>query len=276
MSMNPGRPLNRCWPAARSGVEAWSSAWFDHAPPKHSHDAYQISLTRAGAGRFVWRGRSLPCPQGRLVVIEPGEAHEVFPEGASPWEFDTLYLDEEAVWSVGGQSSPTTLAAIDGRLAARFSLLHKAVANRLSTIEQDEYLMGLIHALDDGRGRPHCRPTCPAVLRRVREFLDECPDGDVSLADLSALAELSPSHLSRSFRRAFGLPPHAYLVQARVRRARALLRRGTPVVEAAARVGFADQAHLTRHFRRLVGITPGRYRSEGRNVQDQSGQALYP
>ena len=85
-----------------------------------------------------------------------------------------------------------------------------------------------------------------------------------------------PASFSRAFRREFGLPPHAYLIQARVRRARSLLRRGVPVVEAAALAGFADQAHLTSHFRRLVGVTPGLYRAGGRIVQDRPGAGPYP
>ncbi|TDD22012.1 AraC family transcriptional regulator [Nonomuraea diastatica] len=72
-------------------------------------------------------------------------------------------------------------------------------------------------------------------------------------------ADERASALLRSFRRAYGLPPHAYVVQLRVRRARALLERGTPPAEAAVAAGFCDQSHLSRHFRRMVGVTPGAY-----------------
>ncbi len=45
----------------------------------------------------------------------------------------------------------------------------------------------------------------------------------------------------------------------RARRAREMLVRGSPISEAAAIAGFADQPHLSREFRRLVGVSPGQF-----------------
>jgi AraC-like DNA-binding protein len=45
----------------------------------------------------------------------------------------------------------------------------------------------------------------------------------------------------------------------RLDRARSLIRRGTPLAEAAAASGFADQAHMTRHFRKTYGVSPARW-----------------
>jgi AraC-like DNA-binding protein len=66
--------------------------------------------------------------------------------------------------------------------------------------------------------------------------------------------------LIRVFRAEVGLTPHAYVVDVRVRRAQALLKEGASPADAAARVGFADQAHLTRAFKARVGVAPGAYR----------------
>lgn len=274
--MNEERGANRCWLAACPGVEAWSSAWAGHSPPRHAHDAYQISITRVGQGCFTSRGRRVVCSPGEMILIEPGDVHEVAGAGAAPWEFDTLYLDPQVVRGEVGPSPRHRPAAIGASLPSYFARLHRAVVAGLPVIEQEAHLIALVRGLGRGEIPGDCHPPGGAALDRVRDYLDECPGADVSLADLAALADLSPSHLSRSFRRAFGMPPHAYLVQARVRQARSLLRLGTPVAEAAARAGFADQAHLTRHFRRLVGVTPGAYRSGGRNVQDRPGAAPYP
>jgi transcriptional regulator GlxA family with amidase domain len=66
----------------------------------------------------------------------------------------------------------------------------------------------------------------------------------------------------RAFRGETGLPPHAYLNQLRVRRARVLLDDGVTPADVAVQVGFADQAHLTRHFKRVVGVPPAAYQRE--------------
>jgi AraC-like DNA-binding protein len=78
----------------------------------------------------------------------------------------------------------------------------------------------------------------------------------------------SPFALLRAFRDAYGMPPHTWLTDARVRRARLLLDAGTPPAEAAVAVGFTDQPHLNRHFARIVGVPPGAYQRERKNVQD--------
>ncbi len=68
---------------------------------------------------------------------------------------------------------------------------------------------------------------------------------------------------------AFGLAPHAYLVQLRLARARRLLADGLSPAETAAALGFADQSHLGRWFRRAYGLTPAAYRARCSNLPDR-------
>ncbi|MNT86708.1 Virulence regulon transcriptional activator VirF [compost metagenome] len=63
----------------------------------------------------------------------------------------------------------------------------------------------------------------------------------------------------RGFAAAFGLPPHAWLQQCRLSRARRLIAQGRALADAAAGAGFADQSHMTRAFVRFLGFTPGAY-----------------
>ena len=74
--------------------------------------------------------------------------------------------------------------------------------------------------------------------------------------------------LSRAFKEAFGLPPHAYLIQLRLARARQLLGRGLAPAQVAADLGFADQSHLGRWFRRAYGVTPAYYRQRCSKLPD--------
>ena len=67
---------------------------------------------------------------------------------------------------------------------------------------------------------------------------------------------LSDGELARDFL----LPPHAFQVAHRIRKARRLLEAGETIADVAAATGFADQSHLHRHFQRGLGLTPGEYR----------------
>ena len=109
---------------------------------------------------------------------------------------------------------------------------------------------------------------CGALTRQqmsmVEDFIEEHLAESLSLDDLAAACDLSPSYFARRFKMSTGMPPHQYLIQKRVERAKRLLRTASPIVEVALDCGFSHQEHLTNVFRRFTGQTPAAYR---RNLQ---------
>lgn len=106
------------------------------------------------------------------------------------------------------------------------------------------------------------------IAARAREVLEGRMTEPPSLEKLASDLGTGPFALLRAFRDLYGIPPHAWLTDARVRRARLLLDAGRSPAEAAVAVGFTDQPHLNRHFTRIVGVPPGAYQRERKNVQD--------
>ena len=104
-------------------------------------------------------------------------------------------------------------------------------------------------------GREH------SSVKRTREYIEAYHHKNLSLGQLSEVANLSPFHFIRVFQREVGLAPHAYLNQTRVRKAKELLSKGWDIAAVAYQTGFVDQSHLTRHFKRIVGVTPGHFRN---------------
>lgn len=103
----------------------------------------------------------------------------------------------------------------------------------------------------------------PAQLNRVIDYIAAYLNQDLSLHQLAALVEMSPHYFSELFKRSTGLSPHQYVIRARVRRAKQLLRQSDAAIATVAyQVGFANQSHLNRHFKRLVGVTPGQFRRQ--------------
>jgi AraC family transcriptional regulator len=99
-------------------------------------------------------------------------------------------------------------------------------------------------------------------LRRALSLIDERLSEDLSVADLAAAAAMSEAHFSRAFKAATGRSPLRYVIDARMERARALLR-GTSrsVAEVAWAVGYADVSRFGEHFRRAAGTTPAAFRA---------------
>lgn len=100
----------------------------------------------------------------------------------------------------------------------------------------------------------------PAV-QQVTAYIEEHLADDLTLAELAAVAGLSPYHFARRFKETLRCSPHQYVVQQRVERARLLLTTTTWTVAAIAQaVGCASESHLALHFKRLTGLTPKQFR----------------
>jgi AraC family transcriptional regulator len=94
-------------------------------------------------------------------------------------------------------------------------------------------------------------------LRRVKEFIIANLDADLSLAEISTVADLSQFHFARAFRRSTGLTPQQFLMQQRIERAKELLAKNDlPIVEISLRTGFKNQSHFTSLFRKFTSLTP--------------------
>lgn len=99
-----------------------------------------------------------------------------------------------------------------------------------------------------------------AQVERAVDFMETNLSEPLTLADVANASGLSPSHFARRFKSATGAPPHQYLMQMRVERAKRLLLQHEPIAEIALSCGFTHQEHLTRIFRRMTGVTPASYR----------------
>jgi len=98
-------------------------------------------------------------------------------------------------------------------------------------------------------------------LEKVLAYIEEKLAEPVGVRELASQVHMSPFHFARRFKQAVGTPPHAYITQVRIERAKRLLD-GTnlPLLEVATRVGYRTQAHFTGVFHRYVGTTPREYR----------------
>ncbi|MEM1049009.1 MAG: AraC family transcriptional regulator [Pseudomonadota bacterium] len=100
-------------------------------------------------------------------------------------------------------------------------------------------------------------------IRRLKEFVDARLHERIGLEDLAGELGLGVWTFSRRFRRAYGRPAYAFVIDRRLARAQDLLRRGRLAVkQVAASCGFSDQAHMTRMFRARLGVTPAQFRQQ--------------
>jgi AraC family transcriptional regulator len=114
----------------------------------------------------------------------------------------------------------------------------------------------------------------PWRISRLQAFVEEHLSQSIHIADLSGAVGLSVPHFARAFGRSFGEPPHLYVIQRRLDRARRLmLTSDMALSELAVACGFNDQAHFCRLFRRHTGRTPAAWRREWRDAIRTDGSS---
>jgi AraC family transcriptional regulator len=97
--------------------------------------------------------------------------------------------------------------------------------------------------------------------RKVRDYIDAHITDRLPVAELGALLGQSEAHFSRTFKRTFGEPPHAFVIRRRLEFASDyMVQTEAPLSAIALQCGFSDQAHLCRAFRHATGLSPAVWR----------------
>jgi len=116
----------------------------------------------------------------------------------------------------------------------------------------------------------------PALLRRLlraRDRIDAASHEQWPVARLARVSGVSPAHFARSFHRAFGAPPHRYLLTRRIEKATALLRdTELSITEIAFEAGWSSLGTFGRTFRDVTGQTPSALRSRAQAEADSLGR----
>lgn len=260
------------------GVDLLRARYVRKTFVRHTHENFVIAAIADGVEVFHHGGGDQYAGAGALALVNPDTPHTGragVPEG---WRYGAVYPSVDVVAEIAAET--TTLRGTPGFV---------------SPVMDDPYAVGLVHqvlrAADEGNAlaadtllrvavtrllrlnggpmpRREVRTAGARIAARARGVLEERMAQPPTLEQLAADLGTSPFALLRAFRDVYGMPPHAWLTDARVRRARQLLDMGTAPSEVALAVGFTDQPHLNRHFSRMVGVPPGAYQRERKNVQD--------
>jgi AraC-like DNA-binding protein len=217
-----------------------------------------------------------------VFLLEPGDIHDGEAPTADGFTYRMLYLDPQwlqrelgAMFDKAPDNSELSFAntlASDERLAQATSLAFETLHRGELKIVRQTALDTLLERLTSHlhwRERYGEDPRLPRVAQKAREYLHANAQYDIGLDQLAAVTGVDRFRLTRAFKAAYGIAPHAYLVQLRLSTARRLLARGEQPASVAMTLGFADQSHLGRWFVRAYGLTPALYRKRCSNVPDR-------
>jgi AraC-like DNA-binding protein len=250
----------------------------NYSLPRHFHEELELGIRQGDGWRFNYRGAVHSVPSNTLVVTQPGEAHQADSKSNQDCTFRGLRVSvdllRQVATEVAGRDTelpffPMPLVC-DRNFNIQIVRVHQALERSTSQLEQQTLILNLLAQLILRYAE---NPPCLANLGeehqpvdRVRIYLKENYDQEISLEQLARVANLSSFHLNRSFSKTFGMPPHAYQIQLRILQAKRLLRKERSIERVALETGFASQSHFGLHFKRLVCVTPRQYIQDSKNV----------
>jgi AraC-like DNA-binding protein len=248
---------------------------FDHPPgarlpdsEEQAADRFQINFVERGAFRLGHKGREWLLGGGCVFLSRPNDVYRY--AHLQDVEPDTCF-------------SVTLSRSLSDELSENLKCLPLVpqITNRLrflqlelgSIIRDDsplsletlacEFVEAVAEASISERRlyRPNQLMWYAERIHAARQRMEVNPADQHSLSQLSAQVAMSPFLFARVFRELIGLPPHKYLLQLRLARARTFLESGMSVTNTCYTVGFNNLSHFIRTFRRHFGIVPSATRS---------------
>lgn len=280
-------PFLHTHPKLSSAAVHWSGvALEDHLVPacvipRHEHVENFLHVVLSGSVRYevLTRGKTLEfaATSGTIFVLPRGTIDEIRWSGPTHRIAAALHprlltnaLDETAHkrqieltehWNVTDPNIMAVLLAMRSDLEAGSPagrMYGETLANALAIYLLKRYAVNPHVPAVYGGGLPRYR------LHRVIDYIHENLSGDLTLAQLAAIAGMSPHYFAELFRQSTGHAPHQYVLLQRINLAKEHLRDPQrSVTDAGLDAGFQNPSHFARMFRKCVGISPSGFRSQG-------------
>jgi len=228
----------------------------------HCHANSYLSFVLSGRYIERYADRKCTCTEGALRFLPAGQAHENEFEAASRVllvKIDSAVLDRlghhAPVLSKPGEVPGLASSWLANRLVRELSAEDNIAPLAIEGVLL-EILAESVRAIGETGGA-----NAPVWLRRVREALEDSYLLAPSLAELAAIADVHPVHLSREFRKHYQSTIGEFIRKRRIEHASHLLANtATPLSEIAQVCGFSDQSHFCAMFKTHTGMTPAKFR----------------
>jgi AraC family transcriptional regulator len=248
---------------------------FDFAMPKQAisvaftpHD--QVTWSVDGKAR-----QTTALPAGTVFLY--GDRELVWHQRHRPSEYLNLEIDATLLAKVASENGLSAMTGFEHRVMFQDAMLMNVAQLLRAEVSQGgmashlyvESLRNLliVHLLRNyapQNAQPILQPNRALdylTIKRLQDYIEDHLAEELSIAQLAALVPMSQFHFARIFKAATGEPPHRYVLNRRIERAKVLLSATQlSITEIAYQAGFSSQSHLIAQFRKSLGITPKQFR----------------
>lgn len=224
--------------------------------------------------KFEGNTQSYTIAPGSIILIPTSVCCQI--SWFQPLDFAVLILKPSAIARANRELNlKSDRVALTSGFKQSDSLVYTLVATLLSEINFNKslsciYTETLFKTIAVHLFQRYAFPSIEATekteplskLDRAIAYIENNLDKNLRIAEIAAVANTSKYHFCRLFKRSTGISPYQYLLQQRIKRAKALLQFDSElsIADLSLRCGFANQSHLCKCFRKFTGLTPKAYR----------------
>lgn len=255
-----------------TGIETIRAHFTGHAYDPHWHDSYLIGVTEQGIQQFNCRSKQQTCVPGTSFLLNPEEVHDGNAPSQDGFTYRMLFINPDFFQQRirhlfvevpdNFELNISKTLSQDGLLTASISSAFSAIHYQEPKIIQDfslDQMMNQLTTYLTWRKKPQQNSKSIRTALLAQEILHANLSVNIGLIEVAETLQVDRFYLTRAFKDVFGLPPHAYLIQLRLVKARALLSQGENPADVANQLCFSDQSHLGRWFKRCYKFTPADY-----------------
>jgi AraC-like DNA-binding protein/mannose-6-phosphate isomerase-like protein (cupin superfamily) len=241
----------------------------------HWHDYYELGVVLEGRAEHVVNGRAQALAPGSVFLLSPADFHAIVAPPGRPLSMVNAVLHPELVEPTlesvrtGDPRLPWALAELPAAAQDVRRVRHEVASRRPGwDVLVESALTSVVVELaraseyDEDATLAAEGPTTSAHVRRAVRYVEQHFREPLTLAQVAAVAHLSPHWFSEQFRRATGDSFQSHLKRRRLQFARALLESTQlGVTEVGQAAGFNDPSYFGRAYREQYGVPPsGRVR----------------
>lgn len=241
---------------------------------KHSHDTISIGANEDGSTELNCKNIVSRLDTGSLLLINPFEVHCCNPIKEQARTYHMMFLDQEWCYSIQKNIFGNKIKKYMPfkKIILKDELLYKEYINTskfLFTnsfyIEKEEKLINFLIKLfskeSSLKEKDEEQIIDNKIVKKIKKIIDRNVNNNITLAEISEEIEINQYKIIRLFKNKTHLTPHAYLMNAKINKAKILIKKGLPISDVYFSLGFFDQSHFIKNFKRIVAVTPKQYQN---------------
>jgi len=232
---------------------------------------YIVHFCVKGKGFYTLSGKLYEISAGDIFFIPVNNVISYYPDKNDPWEYFWFEYSGQVAGKLSARASLTDKTpvytvksphTIEGIFSSMLSELNDKTDDLLVASHIYKFFSTIIAEREPKAAS--VKSAKEAQLKKIYDYVHaNYSDTDLCLTEIAKHVNMNPSYLSRFFKETTNVPLSKYIIELRIQKAAALLKRKDLSVKSIAiSVGYSDPLYFTREFRRVFHNTPTSYRKE--------------